>query len=232
MTKITDMAITAYNELSEEETAKKNKIYNRFIYKPFDKLAEITINNYNWFYIKQEVDYIDMKYELLALLQEKIHKYHSSKGQAFAYFSRVLKNHMILKNQELEKEVKRRRDMDSLDTERNVMAEEAYKDLQEDWKDFTEMFVEYMDDNLGNYFSNRRDVSIADSVLELFRHRHLIETYNKKALYILIRERTRLRPKETQYITKVVNKFREIYADMFEEFRKDGTIKEDEQFFF
>jgi hypothetical protein len=63
---------------------------------------------------------------------------------------------------------------------------------------------------------------IADSVLELFRVRDNIENFNKKALYILIRERTGLK---TQIITKTVNDFKLIYELLYKNYKIYNSIK-------
>ena len=56
------------------------------------------------------------------------------------------------------------------------------------------------------------DKTIAYAVMELFKTRDNIETYNKKALYILIREMTGAK---TQYITKVVKQIKKEYEKLF-----------------
>jgi hypothetical protein len=63
---------------------------------------------------------------------------------------------------------------------------------------------------------------VADSVLELFRIRENIEDFNKKALYILVRERTGLK---TQNITRVVNKMRDDFGTMFLTYQRNGIFK-------
>jgi hypothetical protein len=77
------------------------------------------------------------------------------------------------------------------------------------------------DKNLNNVFTNKRDIIVADTILELFRIRENIENFNKKALYILIRERTGLK---TQNITKVLNVMKRDYAKMFSTYSKSGHI--------
>jgi len=47
-TKITEMAIIAYNECEDDRL--RNKIYNRFIHKAFDKLAENSIHTWKTYY--------------------------------------------------------------------------------------------------------------------------------------------------------------------------------------
>ena len=53
------------------------------------------------------------------------------------------------------------------------------------------------------------------------RDRENIEIYNKKALYIMIREMADVK---TQYITKVVNQMRRIYKDKWEEYQSTGRL--------
>ena len=83
-------------------------------------------------------------------------------------------------------------------------------------------FVKYIDDNLNVLFKTQVDMAVADSVLELFRNRENIENFNKKALYIMIRDRTGVK---TQYITKVVNILKRMYAEMYYQFLQTGRIK-------
>jgi hypothetical protein len=74
---------------------------------------------------------------------------------------------------------------------------------------------------LDDLFVKDRDKAIADSINELFKNRNDLYSYNKKALYILIRERTGV---HTQYITKVVGKLKLIYAELYTEYNKTGHI--------
>jgi len=97
----------------------------------------------------------------------------------------------------------------------------VYSDYQESLKDFTNQFVQYYSTNLNTIFTNKRDIIVADTLLELFRIRSTIENFNKKALYILIRERTGLK---TQNITKVVNIMKRHYATMFKNYSDKGFI--------
>ena len=81
--------------------------------------------------------------------------------------------------------------------------------------------LEYWDNNITNIFRRQKDILVADSVLELFRRRRNIENFNKKALYIMIREMT---GSNTQHITRVINQMKNYYFNMLEEFQKGGKI--------
>ena len=117
--------------------------------------------------------------------------------------------------------MKQKADLSVIDDTRDLNGELVYSDYQESLRDFTNQFVTYYDDNLNKIFTNKRDIIVADSLLELFRIRENIENFNKKALYILIRERTGLK---TQNITKVVNKMKKDFAQMFITYQKSGNL--------
>ena len=75
--------------------------------------------------------------------------------------------------------------------------------------------------NITNIFRRQKDILVADSVLELFRRRRNIENFNKKALYILIRERT---GSNTQHITRVINQMKSEYTKMRKVFDTSGSL--------
>jgi hypothetical protein len=58
--------------------------------------------------------------------------------------------------------------------------------------------------------------------LELFRRAEFIENFNKKSLYLLIREMT---GHPTHYITKVLNKMKGKQMELYNEFMDTGDIK-------
>ena len=117
--------------------------------------------------------------------------------------------------------LKQKADVITIDDARNLGTEQMYSDYQETLKDFTDLFVEYYTTNMNVIFTNKRDIIVADTLIELFRIRENIENFNKKALYILIRERTGLK---TQNITKVVNIMKKQYAKMYKTFNAHGHI--------
>ena len=216
-TYITDKAIIAYN--SEPKWSKRNKVFREHINYPFNKLVENIYYTFRFSYF--DVPYEDIKSEVVAFLVEKIGKFQEGKGKAFSYFSIVAKNYLIIQNNANYAKLKAKRGVEVLDDIRNFDAESAQSDHQENLKDFTNLWVLWYDENLNSIFSNKRDIVVADTILELFRIRDNIENFNKKALYILIRERTGLK---TQNITKVVNIIKRDYTKMYSVFRKTGHI--------
>ena len=108
-----------------------------------------------------------------------------------------------------------------LDYNRNVTKESSESDVADFNIEFVDQMLEYWDNNITNIFRRQKDILVADSVLELFRRRKNIENFNKKALYIMIREMT---GSNTQHITRVINQMKNYYFNMLEEFQTGGKI--------
>ena len=80
-------------------------------------------------------------------------------------------------------------------------------------KDFIDIFTDVFEKNMTLFFVKNRDLQVADTILYLFRTRENIENYNKKAIYILVRERTGV---SSQHITSVINKIKIIDLDLLQ----------------
>lgn len=216
-TKITEIAINAYNNCDNQHL--KNKIYNRFIHYPFDKLSENVIHTYKTYYFDDP--YEDVKANVVAFLNEKIHKFNGENGRAFSYFTVVARNYLFNENNKNYERMKSRENIDAIDLNRNITNEVVNQQIQEEKSDFIDHYVDYIDEHLYDIFLKDRDRAIADSINELFRNRVDLYSYNKKALYILIRERTGV---DTQYITKVINKMKSIYGELYYEYNQNGFL--------
>ena len=81
--------------------------------------------------------------------------------------------------------------------------------------------LDYWEENLPNIFRRQKDILVADAVLEMFRRRENVENFNKKALYILIREMT---GSKTQHITRIVNMMKKYNTQLMTEFQNTGQI--------
>ena len=213
-------AIVRYN--LSESTSTKNKIYQREIHKAFDKLAENIINTFKFSYFDSPFE--DTKAEVVSFLVMNIHKYDHTKGsKAFSYFSVVAKNYLILHNNNNYKKLKSHDDISVLD---NKPISDNKKHYLED---LTEEMIIYFEANIPTIFKKKRDVDVAYSIIELFKRRNEIENFNKKSLYILIREMTNV---NTVHITSVVNVFKKKYKTILSEFEETGTISKGKSKFF
>jgi hypothetical protein len=216
-TEDTENAIIEYNLTNNQLV--KDKIYRERIQFAFAKLAEIVYNKWKFTYFDDDPK--DVMSEVVAFMIEKIHMYKNGKGKAFSYFTIVARNYLILNNNS---NYKRYKDTDvisnmpeSWDRENNFKEEVRNDEI----RIFNKRMLAYWDIHLENYFPKKRDMQIADAVLELFRRAEYIENFNKKSLYLLIREMT---GHPTHYITKVVNKMKERQMELYYEFDRTGDI--------
>jgi hypothetical protein len=216
-TQITENAIIRYN--GSEDSVLRNRIYNDHIAYAFDKLAENIIHTFKFYYF--DVPSEQVKHEVVSFLVMNMHKFKEGKGKAFSYFSIVAKNYLILNNNNNYKKMKSHREIDVLDFKRNLSSESQVIADKETYEEFTSMMLDYWENNLPNIFKRHKDILVADAVLELFRRSQNMENFNKKALYVLIREMT---GSNTQHITRVVNVMKKYYKRLFKEFQYSGSI--------
>ena len=215
---VTEDAIIEYNK--ETDPIIRNQIYNESIQAPFDKLAENIIHTFKFYYF--DVPSEEVKHEVVSFLVMNMHKFQEGKGKAFSYFSIVAKNYLILHNNNNYKKMKNQDQIDVLDYKRNVMSEVKGEQVKDYYEVFFEEMLTYWDDNLMELFKRKKDLNVADSVIYLFKHRQNIENFNKKALYILIRERT---GSNTQHITRVINQMKKQYIKMQKMFQTSGSVQ-------
>ena len=206
-------AVVEYNTSTNDN--ERNKIYGTRIHPAFDKLAENIINTFKFTYF--DMPFADVKHEVVAFMIMNIHKYDHTKGsKAFSYFSVVAKNYLILHNNNNYKKLKTHDGMDVLDRQKNIN-----NFRESDYITLTDEIILYFDTNLNSIFKKDRDLKIGYAIIDLMKQRDDIENFNKKAIYILIREMTNV---ETAHITSVVNVLKKHYKKLINKYHKDGTI--------
>ena len=210
-TQETEDAIVAYNRATS--TDEKEKIYHKHIHYAFFKLTENIIHTFKFYYT--EVDNIeDLQHEIITFLLQKMHLFNPEKGaKAYSYFGTIVKRYLIIQNT---KNYKKRVD--------KAPVEELYKDLNHSYEldtplnqtdyisDFIDQYVEYCSERIYELFPKDKDAQVADAILEVFRKRENIDIFNKKALYIYIREMIDVK---TPHITRVADRLGEIYKEQY-----------------
>lgn len=221
-TKETEEAINEYNKLDPEKDGdKRNRIYQEKIKYAFEKVAENIMNVFKFTYF--DVKKKDVQRRTVSHMVEKMHMYkEDGPGKAFSYFSTMAKYYLIHLNNKNYKNRKRHSSMDNEET--YAQAEDTY-DIEEnnEKSEFFQSLLDHWKQNITSMFDKQRDIKIAMALLELFEKADNIETYNKKSLYVLIREMTGV--EKTQHITKVVKKFKEDYFNMKDNYKETGMIK-------
>jgi len=228
-TQDTEDAIIRYNKSTDPE--ERENLYREFIQDPFDKLAENVINRFKFPYMEGTFD--EVKAEVVSFLVINLHKFAKGKGKAFSYFSVIAKNYLILHNNNAYKEEKRSVYLidkvdDTFSLEETLISEPEEEEIKSDMRDFIQLLVQYWDFNLNKIFKKKREIEIATAIVELLRRVDNIEYFNKKALYLMIREMTN---HKTSHITKVINKMKVHVFHKMQEFRRTGHISDPSTYF-
>ena len=179
-TEDTEKAIIEYNKTNN--AAIRNIIYKESIQYPFEKLAENILNTFKFSYF--DVPKIDVQSEVVSTLIEKIHMFKEGKGKAFSYFSIVAKNHLILKNNSNYRRWKQTSLISEMPETWNPENDFYDTELGDEYMEFRDLMLNYWEKNLTRVFTKKRDIQIADAVLELFRRSQYIENFNKKFIFV------------------------------------------------
>jgi hypothetical protein len=119
-TKITDLAISAYNGI-DDDRIKREKIYRRFIYPAFLKLAENLINKVKPTYI--DSSFVDLQTDLVTYLTERLNKFKPESGKAYSYYTRTSFNYLIAENQKAYAKLKTDKLELDIDEQRNIITD-------------------------------------------------------------------------------------------------------------
>ena len=220
-TQETEDAIVLYNGTSDTDV--KSKIYQDHIHYPFFKLTENIIHTFKFYYT--EVDEIEhLQHEVICFLLSKIHLFDPTRGaKAYSYFGTIAKRYLILQNQKNYKKRIDKAPVDELfkdDTHTYSMDEPGVN--KDPLNLYINEFVEYCTENIYKLFPKQKDAEIADAILELFRKREEIDVFNKKALYIYIREMVDVK---TPKITKIANQLYSVFKDNYIFYLENGYVE-------
>ena len=155
------------------------------------------------------------------LLEEKIMKFDSENGaKAYSYFGTIVKRWLINYNNKNYKKLKQIGSFDDI--------EESFEDASDitlsrgiTLSQFMEIWVESMYSNLDIVFTKTSEKRIADAVLTIFKTRHDLDIFKKKALYIYIREMTDC---ETPHLTRVVSTLKEDFYKLHQKYHNAGRL--------
>ncbi len=216
--KKTEEAIVEYN--AETCDKKRNEIYETKIKFSFEKLVENIFNTFKFTYFDNSP--LEIQKETVSHLVSNIHKFQAGKGKAFSYFSIVAKNYLIFHNNNNYKRYNQHVDISDTPSESSVclQTEDAHhKDVQT--QEFMKLLVAYWEKNVNKIFTKVKDLNIAYAVIELFRNCDRLENFNKKTLYLYIREISNCK---TQQITKIINKMKSYQNNIMENYYNNGVL--------
>ena len=206
----TEDAIVRYNASTDFD--ERSKIYGEEIHYAYFKLTQNIIHTFKFYYT--EVDQIEhLQHEIITYLLSKIHLFDPSRGaKAYSYFGTIVKRWLILYNTKNYKKRIQKVDASELDRNDDFRYNQDEEYVKSDLDNYMDLYVDYVSENIYDLFPKGNDAQIADAVLELFRKRENIEIFNKKALYIYIREMIDVK---TPKITRIAQQLHTIFKSEY-----------------
>lgn len=201
----TEAAIISYS-LSECKQVREN-LYRDQIQPAFDELVNKIVYTYKF----TSLENIDvLKDECKVWLTTILGKFDASKGtKAFSYFSVVTKNWFTHKAKKQTQKNKREVNYDEMIKEFEVVKaceEKSFQDVQEEQEFWKFLLSEVKSWDRPNLRENEK--CVLNAVLTLMDNIDQIEIFNKKAIYLYLREITGL---NTKQIVSCLNKMRSRY---------------------
>ena len=221
-TQDTEDAIVLYNNTKDPKM--RSDIYAKHIHYPYFKLTENIIHTFKFYHT--EVSNLEhLQHEIITFLLSKIHLFDPTRGaKAYSYFGTIVKRWLILYNTKNYNKKVKKVDVDVLtkDTSTYTYEQGDYAKEKDDLSEYIELFLAHTTENIFTLFPKKNDAQIADAILELFRKRETIEVFNKKALYIYIREMVDVK---TPKITKIADKLHDIFKSQYVFYLENGWCK-------
>ena len=219
-TQATEDAIVRYNNSIDPE--ERSRIYQNDIHYAFFKLTENIIHTFKFYYT--EVNEIEhLQHEVITFLLSKIHLFDQSRGaKAFSYFGTIAKRYLIIENTKNYKKRVDKAPVEELHHNDKFSYDLDYNPTEkDDLSDFLDLYITYCTDNIYSLFPKEKDAKVADAILEVFRKREGLNIFNKKAIYLYVREIVEVK---TPHITRVADQLSHIFKDNYIFYLENGYV--------
>ena len=196
----------------------RTDLYVNWIEPAFDEMVDKIVFTYKFTNLPN-IDHL--RDECKIWLMTVVDKFDASKGsKAFSYFSVITKNWFIHKVKRQQKRNKREIDYDNISKnyeEKFLSTDESYlteREEQEFWDSFYKELKSWDSSTM-----KENDLKVYQAINILFESKEDIEIFNKKAIYLYLREITGL---NTKQIVNSLKKFRKKYYNFKQDWQKGG----------
>jgi DNA-directed RNA polymerase specialized sigma subunit len=198
---------------SVEDQKIKNDLYRTMIQPVFSQMVDKIVFTYR-FTSLPDID--DLRDECKVYLTTILGKFDPAKGsKAFSYFSVVTKNWFIHKVKKHKKKLEREVPLAIAELDPDLHFVDKAETFQE--KKIRQEMMANLREEMASWkvdFQKEKEKKVYDAVIMLFDSAEDIEIFNKKAIYLYLRELTGM---STKQIVSQLNKMRKKYRD----FRED-----------
>lgn len=212
-TQETQDAILAFRSSKKQD--ERDKLYREKIHHAFYKLAENIIHTFKFYYLDSE-SIEDLKYEIISFLLQKIDLYDDSKGKAYSYFGTIVKRYLIVYNKKNYANKVGKVEVEDIDNDNGTIDKLIYNQFDEelDITFVTDVFIKKLDLEVFDMFQNENDLRVAICILEIFKKREELDLFNKKLIYIYVKEMV---DAPTNSITRVIKRLKAVYKQVLED---------------
>jgi len=204
-------AIIRYARINDQR--ERTQLYIEYIQPAFNEMVDKIVFTYKFTNLP---NCDSLREECKIWLMTILDKYDPNKGsKAFSYFSVITKNWFIHKVKRQQKRNKREIDYDNISKayeEEFLSTNESYVTVREEEEFWTSFYKELSSWDTSQMKEN--DLKVYQAITILFESKEDIDIFNKKAIYLYLREITGL---NTKQIVNSLKKFRKKYYSF-----KDG----------
>jgi len=208
-------AIVDYQNAKTEK--ERNEIYTNKIKPSFEKLSENLIFIHG--FAGKDYSLIDsLKYDCVSFLYETLEKFDPSKGsKAFSYFNVVAKNWLIIQSKKRVKKEMRHvsladynhlsaRDKVSISHYKVLPSQEKMMIIKQN-KEMIKVLLKQIRERL----TNQNEIVCTDAIITLFNKIDELDFLNKRAVFVYLRELSKLTPKQLSVAMSNIRKhYREL----------------------
>lgn len=191
----------------------KDMLYETHIFPAFDDLVQSLVSVYGFKSTNEDINHL--KSDCITFLFETIYKWSPDKGtKAFSYFNVVAKNWLTIQSRRLLKNQRRSAFIDDPDglnsKEKSELFEKEYVDAEEMVVKQNETFekilqmISYVESQL----KDENDIKCCFAIKKVFNSIEELEFFNKRAVFIYLREISGLNSSE---LSSSLSNIRKIY---------------------
>lgn len=199
----------------------RQELYRELIGPAFNEMVNKIVFTYK-FNNLPNID--DLKEECKIWITTILDKFDPSKGsKAFSYFSVITKNWFIHKVKKVNRQNKKELFLDDVDSQKEIDYDNLVVYNTSDTKREQKEFWNFLWNEIGEWKKldlKTNEKKVLDAVIILLNDPDSIEIFNKKAIYLYIREITDL---NTKQVVNNLNKIRQKYKD-FKKTWNNGEI--------
>lgn len=194
------------NFLSDTNPRTRSKLFEAKIHPALEKLSRY---HYHKFPISRNEEVIS---ECVVFLYEQLHKFDPSKNtRGFPYFNIIAKNFYIGKLKSENKEVLQDTDLTvslndtSSTVAENLLADDFEEEIEDD--QFIKIFKKHLP-IWRSKFNKKHEKDMVDALMDMFDNADNIDIYKKKAIFLYLKEQTRMNSKQIAInLNKIKKKF-------------------------